>query len=94
MWLYRVMSKSRDGSGMFYDATASLDDATRVAQVIQRRERAHDVTIEAENWPGLNWWKYQWHRIMGTHEGFGVNFKRRHSLEIENIKVVWPRAKV
>jgi hypothetical protein len=86
------MTKSRHGSeGIFYDATSSIKDAIRLAQVVVRREPSSDVTIEEENWPGLSWWKYHWHRIMGTHEGFGVNFKTRHDLEIGNIQIVWPR---
>lgn len=93
MRLYRVMSMSRDGTGgIFYDATVSLEDAIRLARVIQRREPSHDLTIEAENWPGLSWWRYYSHRIMGTHEGFGVNFKDKYGLDIADTKVVWPNA--
>ncbi len=94
MWLYRVMAKSRNSSeGMFFDATGSLDDAVRMAKVIQRREPTYKVTVEAEDWPSLSWWSYQFHRIVGTHDGFGVNFKNKHGLEIRNIKVVWPEVK-
>jgi len=91
MWLYRVMSMSRNESGsIFYDATASLSDAIQMAKVIQRRSPSDDVTVEGENWPTLSWWKYKLHRITGTHEGFGVNFKDRHGLSIEEIRTVWP----
>lgn len=91
MWLYRVMTMSRDGSGgIFYDATASLQDAIKMAELIQRREPSYDVSVEAENWPNLSWWNYQLHRIRGTHEGFGVNFKDKHNLTIEEFKTVWP----
>ena len=94
MWLYRIMSLSRGGSGgMFYDATSSLNEAIRIAKVIQRRKPSHDVTVEAENWPGLSWGKYKLHRILGTHEGFGVNFKGKHGLNIEEIKTIWPQGK-
>ena len=91
MWLYRVMSMSRDGTGgVFYDATSSLEDAVRMAQVIQRREPTHDVTVEGEHWPRLTWFQFQRHRILGTHEGFGVNFKTKYGLKIEQIKTLWP----
>jgi len=90
MWLYRVMSMSRDESGgVFYDATASLADAIQMAKVIQRREPSHVVTVGAENWPGLSWWKYRLHRAGGTHEGFGVNFKDKYGLVVEEMKTVW-----
>jgi hypothetical protein len=91
MRLYRVMSMSRDGGGgAFYDATASFSSAIQMAKVIQRHAPSHEVTVEAENWPGLSWWKYQLHRITGTHEGFGVNFKNKHGLTINEIETVWP----
>lgn len=91
MWLYRVMSMNRDGTnGIFYDATASLDEAVRMAQIVQRLNPSSDVTVEAERWPHLSWWHYQFHRILGTHEGFGVNFRTRHRLEIAEFKTVWP----
>ncbi|TXF09911.1 hypothetical protein [Pelomicrobium methylotrophicum] len=92
MWLYRVMSMSREGAGgMFYDATSSLDEAVRMAKAIQSREPSHNVTVEGEHWPELSWFQYQRHRLFGTHEGFGVNFKNKYGLEIEQIKTVWPK---
>lgn len=95
MTLYRVMTKNRHGSdGIFYDATASLSDAIRLARAVALREPNVDVTVEQENWPGLRWWKYYLHRLSGTHEGFGVNFKARHGLEIRDIQVVWPQPDV
>ena len=94
MWLYRVMSMSPDGTGgVFYDATASLKRAKRMAQAIQSREPTHDVTVEGEHWPDLGWLQYHRHRILGTHEGFGVNFKTKHGLEIKEFKTVWPHSK-
>jgi len=91
MLLYRVTSMNLDeGRGVFYDATASLQDAIRMAKLIQRREPTHQVSVEAESWPSLPWWKYRLHRILGTHKGFGVNFKDRHRLTIDDIRTVWP----
>lgn len=82
---------NRNGTdGTFYDATASLDEAVRMAQIIQRRSPSSDVTVEAESWPRLSWWQYHRHRILGTHEGFGVNFRTKHRLEIAEFKTVWP----
>ncbi|MDP2829324.1 MAG: hypothetical protein Q8O37_12045 [Sulfuricellaceae bacterium] len=78
-----------EGGGIFYDATASLTGAIQLAEIIQRHEPSHEVSVEAENWPGLSWWKYHFHRITGTHEGFGVNFKNKHGLSIQEIKTVW-----
>ena len=50
MWLYRVMASSKDdGSGVFYDATASLAEAIQMAKVIQRREPSNDISVEAEH---------------------------------------------
>ena len=90
MWLYRVMSMSRDGTGSIsYDATSSLEQAMRMPRVIQRREPAHNVTVEGEHWPRLSWLQYQRHRILGTHEGFGVHLKTKHWLEIEEFKTLW-----
>lgn len=91
MRLYRVTATSRDESpGVFYDATSSLTDAIQMAKVIQRHSPEHDVTVEAEMWPGLSWWKYQLHRATGTHEGFGVNFMNKHGLTIQHVETVWP----
>lgn len=91
MWLYRVFSISRaEDSGTFYDAYASMNDALRMAKIIQGRSPSHDVTVEGEHWLGLSWWKYQLHRITGTHEGFGVKFKDKHNLKIQETRTVWP----
>jgi len=93
MWLYRVMSMNTgEDSSVFYDATASLENAVRMAKIIQRRSPSNSVTVEGENWPGLSWWQYWLHRIAGTHDGFGVNFKDKHGLTIEEIRTVWPAA--
>lgn len=91
MWLYRVMSMNKDeGGGTFYDATDSFTRAIQMAETIQQYEPSHEVSVEAENWPGLSWWKYYLHRITDTHEGYGVNFKNKHGLSIQEIKTVWP----
>lgn len=63
-----------------------------MARVIQRREPAHNVTVKGEHWPGLSWLQHQ--RILGTHEGFGINFKTKHGLEIEEVKTLWPQSKL
>lgn len=94
MWLYRVMSMSRDGTGgIFYDATSSRAEAILMAQEIQRREPNYDITVESEHWQSLSWLQYQRHRILGTHEGFGVNFMNKQGLKIEEFKTVWPEPK-
>jgi hypothetical protein len=36
----------------------------------------------------------QHQRILGTHEGFGINFKTKHGLEIEEVKTLWPQSKL
>ena len=88
------MSMNRDGAGgVFYDATPSLEAAIQMAQTIQRGQPTHDVTVEGEHWPGLSWLQYQRHRILGTHDGFGVSFKTKNGLEIAEFTTVWPPAK-
>lgn len=95
MWLYRVMSMARDGTGgIFYDAISSLEQAMRMARVIQCREPTDNATVGGEHWPSLSWLQHQRHRILGTHESFGVHFKTEHRLEIEEFKTLWSQSKV
>lgn len=91
MWLYRVMSMSRSKrEDVFQCATASAGEAIRMAQAIERRDPSQVASVSAENWPGLGWWRYQYHRLMGTHDGFSESFKDRHGLAVTEQKLIWP----
>ncbi len=91
MWLYRVMSMSRSKhEDVFQRATASSGEAIRLAEAIERRDPSQVASVTAENWPQLGWWRFQYHRLMGTHEGFGEQFKDKHGLAVTEQKLIWP----
>lgn len=79
---------------MFHDATASFKEATEITSRLKARQPNADLWIEEENWPTLSLARYCWHRAVGSHEGFGVNFQNKHGHRISGSQVVWPEAAV
>ncbi|MHB1897405.1 MAG: hypothetical protein ACYCOY_12270 [Metallibacterium sp.] len=94
MLLYRVTQLLDDESGIYYDATHSVNYAVAFAKQLIVLKPLSKVEVESEDWEGLTWIKYQMHRLSGTLQGCGTEFIRKYGYRIKETKKVWPISKI
>jgi hypothetical protein len=93
--LYRTFSiEKSDNTTVFHDGLSKLEDAIAYATMYDDTRSCNEVWVEEENWPSLTIWGYRWHRAIGSHEGFGVNFQNKHGIHIDSSHPVWPQRAV
>lgn len=92
MIIYRVMVKTSPKGGTFMDGTRSMQTAVEEARSIQAEDPQFVVSVEAEEWPTLTPLKYQWYRLTGQAQGFGVEFQKSSGHRHASRRVVWPEA--